>query len=217
VLEPVNQVNTRLYLFDAWLRALADDRAETELADARRLVAELGAAEIASEVELCEGRLLAARGRWDEAAEAFRRAEEDAAPRGYLRISRLAAAHRLRALAKAGAPPGAPGGDGQGAAATPPPLAALITYLESDAMAARGPSLAAAAALEEAAARASAVEDPSLERAALASLAKVHFGRGDEVAAKEAMARGARATLLLADDLPADLRAPFLSHPRSAV
>ncbi len=228
VLEPVNRVNTRLYLFDAWLRALSDDRAEEALEEARRLVAELAAEEVESEVALGEGRLLAARGQWVEAAEAFRRAREDAEGRGYLAVARLAAAHRTRALAKAGAPPEGGnggggnggndyGGDGECGAETEGPVSALVAYLSSDAMAARGPSLAAAAALEDAAARAAAIEDPALERAALASLAKVHFGRGDEEAARETLARVARLTLLLADGLPGDLRASFLDHPRSAV
>jgi len=224
VLEPVNRVNIRLYLFDAWLCARADDRAASALAEAQRLVSELGVSEDIDQVHLREGRLEIARGDWAAAARAFAKAEEAARRTEDREVEQLAAAHRLRAEARGGLEQrgGWAGSLDTDPVATDPGEAptynrALIAYLLADAEAARAPSEAVAERLAAVADRAARMGSPALEQAALASLAKVHLARGDEPAAREALDRTARATLLLADGLPAELRSAFLTHPRSAL
>jgi tetratricopeptide (TPR) repeat protein len=225
VLEPVNRVNVRLYFFDAWLCARADDRAEEALAEARRLVEELEVKELFDSLRVREGRLEVARGAWDAAARVFAEAEEAARRSENLELERLAAAHRARAEARARREKGSPGWLDDSAAQTPvrdpaEPYTytdALIAYLLADADAARAPSDAVAERLSDVADRAAGLGSPALEQAALASLAKVHIARGDELAAREALDRTARATLILADGLPAELRSDFLAHPRVAL
>ncbi|HET6639973.1 MAG TPA: adenylate/guanylate cyclase domain-containing protein, partial [Gemmatimonadota bacterium] len=111
VLEPVNRVNTRSFLFDAYLRACDDEAAEVSVVEARRLVDELHVDEALEGVLLREGRLRAAQGHWADAAAVFQKAAEQARSQNHASVAALADAHRSRALAYAGEP--APAGSGR--------------------------------------------------------------------------------------------------------
>nr|MBA3584568.1 tetratricopeptide repeat protein [Gemmatimonadota bacterium] len=133
VLEPVNRITTRVYLFDAYLRAHADDRARKILSDARRLAKELGDDEDEGEISLREGRLLAAGRSWEEAARAFAAAEEAAQRLNQVTVLATARAHRCRAEARAGKRDAGRCDDSGGDNV---PLVTLVRYLLADAEAA---------------------------------------------------------------------------------
>ncbi len=222
VLEPVNRVNTRSYLFDAYLRACADETAELSIADARRLGDELQVDEALEGVLLREGRWRAAQGRWAEAAEVFARAAEQARSQNHASVAALAEAHRYRALAYAGEPAPDPphGGVLGGASADGPgkttPVRVVIDFLTADADAERGPTPAVAAALERVTNEAARLGDPGLERAAAARLAQVWRICGDDAAAAAAIERAARAMNVIEAGLSKDMAEAFAAHPRNA-
>ena len=222
VLEPVNRVNTRSFLFDAYLRACDDESAEVSIADARHLVDELHVEEALEGVLLREGRLRAAQGRWAEAAAIFGNAAEQARSKTHASFAALAEAHRSRALAYAGEPPpeGMPARPGEEAPAgerKTTPAQAVIDFLYADAAAERDPKEAVAAALERAADEAARLGDPGLERAAAARLAQVWRMRGDEAAAAAASERAARAMTVIESGLSKDMAEAFAAHPRNAI
>lgn len=213
ILEPANRVNTRTFLFDAYLRACADELAQASIADARQLVDDLGVEEALETVLLREGQWLAARGSWAEAAVAFGEAAAQARSQNHGSYAALADAYRARARARAGEP-----GE-EGPADEPPgeaPLRAVIAYLRADAAAERDPSPAAAAELERVADEAARLGDPGLERAAAERLAEVRRASGDEAAHAEALERAARAMTAVEQGLPRDLAEEFAAHPRNA-
>ena len=213
LLEPMNRVNTRLYLFDAHLRALDDEQAESALAEARRIAAELGVDEQEEEIHMRQGRLLAARGSWGEAARAFAEAESAAGRMNHPPQMKLARAHRCRAEARAGMgeAESCPA-DSEGRA----PLDALITYLNADAEAARSPSPEAARALSRAGDAAAALGEICLARAAFERQAEVCRVLGDTSEEELALGRAAIALETLERALPEELRAAFAEHPRNA-
>ncbi|HJU87119.1 MAG TPA: adenylate/guanylate cyclase domain-containing protein, partial [Gemmatimonadota bacterium] len=133
VLEPVNRVNTRASLFDAYLRACDDESAEVSIGDARRLVDELHVEEALEGVLLREGRWQAAQGHWLDAAARFERAAQVARSQNHASVADLADAHRARALAYAGeAVPGETGGrpeEAGGAERKKTPARAVIDFL----------------------------------------------------------------------------------------
>ena len=213
VLEPANRVNTRTFLFDAYLRACEDEFAGAAIADARRLVDELHVEEALETVLLREGRWLAARGSWAEAAVAFGEAADQARRQNHGSFAALADAHRFRARTRAGErdvemPSGEPRRE--------PPLRAVIGYLNADAAAEREPTPEAAAALEFVADEAARLGDPGLERAAAERLAEVWRSCGDEAAHASALERAAHAMAAIEKELSKDLAEEFAAHPRNA-
>ncbi|MGH7606227.1 MAG: tetratricopeptide repeat protein, partial [Gemmatimonadales bacterium] len=214
VLEPVNRVNTRAFLFDAYLRACAYETAEVAVVDARRLVDELHVDEALEGVLLREGRWRAAQGRWAEAAEVFGEAADQARSHNHASFAALAEAHRYRARARAGER------DVETTATLlhgKTPLLAVIGYLHADAAAEREPTPEVAAALERVADEAARLGDPGLERAAAERLAQVWRACGDEAASVTAIERAAQAMAAVEAGLPKDLAEAFAAHPRNAV
>lgn len=215
ILEPVNRVNTRLFLFDAYLRACADRFAEASIEDARRLVDELQVDEAMEGVLLREGRWRAAQGRWAEAAVVFGEAVEQARVHNHASFAALAEAHRGRALARAGerdvASPSTSESHGK------VPLLAVIAYLDADAIAAREPTPDVATALMRVADEATRLGDSCLERAAAERSAEVSLACGEEAAHRTALERAARAMSAFKDGLSKDLADEFTAHPRNAV
>lgn len=214
VLEPVNRINTRLYLFEAWHRALDDEKASAMVREARALFESLGVDEMEDEVRLLEGRERAGAGEWEEAARAFAASADVAERLSHHRVHRTARAHRRRAEARAGArlsPPPEERAD------DPPPVRLLLRYLEADAAATRSPSAGTARELEAVAT--AAVDETSdrwLERAALDRAATTWRAAGEHERARAALDRAGAAARSLADDLPDELRAAFLAHPRNS-
>jgi predicted ATPase len=212
ILEPANRVNTRTFLFDAYLRACADELAEVAIADARRLVDELRVDEVLETVQLREGRWLAARGRWADAAVAFGEAAAQARSQNHGSFAALAEAHQARARVRAGEPDSTlPSGEQPGQ-----PLRAVIDYLRADAAAELAPTPAAAAGLERVADEAARLGDFALERAAAERLAEVWVACGDEAGHAAALERAARAMAVIEQGLPKDLAEEFVAHPRNA-
>jgi class 3 adenylate cyclase/tetratricopeptide (TPR) repeat protein len=213
ILEPANRVNTRTFLFDAYLRAYADEFAAAAIADARGLVDELRVEEVLETVQLREGRWLAARGRWADAATAFGQAAAQARSQNHGSFAALAEAHQARARVRAGEPDSTlPAGEQPGQA----PLRAVIDYLRADANAELEPTPAAAAGLERVADEAARLGDFALERATAERLAEVRLACGDEAGHAAALERAARAMAVIEHGLPKDLAEEFAAHPRNA-
>lgn len=99
VLEPINRLTTRCYLFDAWLHVGALERARVVLEESRAMVDTMELEE-EEEVLLRTARWLAADGRWEEAAELFARTAEEAARREAVAAELIARAHGFRASAR---------------------------------------------------------------------------------------------------------------------
>jgi class 3 adenylate cyclase/tetratricopeptide (TPR) repeat protein len=213
-LEPVNRVNTRLYFFEAYLRALADEQAERALRDARELLEELRVAELEDEMRLREGRWLGARGEWREASEAFAAAEDAARGLNHPSVEKLALAHCCRAKARGGlaADRSCPTDVGGRA-----PLVALISYLVADAEAFLRPSPETARALAEAGETAARLGEAGLERAAFEAVAEIWRKLGQPARRAAALQRAFDAMQRVELGLPQDLRPGFLTHPRNAI
>lgn len=212
ILEPLNRVNTRCYLFDAYLSALADDHAEQALQEARSLQQELSLKEAERSVLLREGRWQAARGEWMEAANAFGRAATIAREENQLSTLALAEAQRRRALARAGVAVSDPALETSG---IQPPLSALLAFLDADANAAQGPSIESAHAFGRVAELAGELADIALERAALERQAQVLESLGESSGVDAILRRAAVAMGSLEANLPAELREAFAAHPRN--
>jgi tetratricopeptide (TPR) repeat protein len=213
VLGPVNRVTTRIFLFDAWYRMLADGHAAEALVEARAVVEETARPEELHEILLREGRLLVARDRWDEAVEVFARVEAEAREHAAPTQVALAAAHRRRAAIRAGGPDP---GRREEAEIRNLPYSTLLQWLHADAEASLEPSLRLVEELGQVVEQASRMGIVSLERAAAERLAGVHATLGDGPAEAMALSRAARATLVLAQGLSPDRRNQFLDHPRNA-
>ncbi len=222
VLEPVNRVNTRSYLFDAYLRACADETAEVAIAETRRLIDELHVDEALEGVLLREGRWHAALGRWGEAAATFGQAAEQARSQNHGSVAALAEAHRGTVFAAHthtatdGRVSRPDAGPRTGESQNRTPALAVIDFLYADADAEREPTPAVAASLERVADEAARLGDPGLERAASARLAQVWRARGDESAAAAAIERAARAMAVIEAGLSKDMAEAFAAHPRNA-
>jgi class 3 adenylate cyclase/tetratricopeptide (TPR) repeat protein len=228
VLEPVNRINTRTFLFDAYLRVFADEIAEAAIVDARRLMEELSVEEALEGVLLREGRWRASQGRWREAAEAFAEAAAQARRHNHGSFEELAEAHRQRAVACAGEDEtheSESETDATERASAPPhdsacggraPLRVVIGFLRADAESRRRPSPAAAESLGRAADEAARLGDAPLERAAAERMAAVWKACGDAAAHDVALDRAARAMADFEDGLSADLAEAFAAHPRNA-
>ena len=213
VLEPANRVNTRTFLFDAYLRARADEYAAAAIADARRLADELRVEEALETVLLREGRWHAAQGRWAEAVAAFGAAAEQSRTQNHPSFAALAEAHRVRAAVRAGQDVGSRlPAERRGE----PPILAVIDYLNADAAAELAPTPEIAAALERVADEAARLGDPGLERAAAERMAQVWRACGNETALVAAVVRAARAMSVLEAGLSKDLAAEFAAHPSNA-
>ncbi|MGH7543844.1 MAG: adenylate/guanylate cyclase domain-containing protein [Gemmatimonadota bacterium] len=213
LLGPINRITTRMYLFDAYLRMFADDSARLALEEARGVIAEAGTPEELHEIELREGRLHAAAGRWDEAAELFARAEEGARRNGSPTQIALVTAQRRRAVIRAG---GKDPGKGAGGGFRSLPYSTLIRYLDADAEAWIEPTDGVVEELTWIADQTERMGIVSLERAAAERLADVHRALGDRRGELLALTRAARAMCALAENLPSDQRDAFLDHPRNA-
>jgi tetratricopeptide (TPR) repeat protein len=213
VLGPVNRVTTRIFLFDAWYRMFADDLAEESLVEARAVVEETGRPEELHEILLREGRLLVSRERWEEAVEVFARAEAEARQHAAPTQVALAAAHRRRAVVRAGGPDPGHGEEGE---IRSRPYATLLRWLEADADATLEPSPRVLEGLGRVLEDAAQMGIVSLERAAAERLAGLHAALGDSAGEALALARAARAMLALAQGLPPERREEFLEHPRNA-
>ena len=220
ILEPANRVNTRTFLFDAYIRACADEFAGTAIAEARRLADELRVEEALETVQLREGRWLAARGRWADAAAAFGDAAAQASRQNHVSFAALAEAHRFRALAYAGEPSAGSGGRSGGTDAAEvrkrTPALAVIDFLYADADAERDPTSTAAAVLERVADEAARLGDPGLERAAAERASRVWLVCGDDAAAAAAIVRAAHAMEVIEAGLSKDMAEAFAAHPRNA-
>jgi class 3 adenylate cyclase/tetratricopeptide (TPR) repeat protein len=212
VLEPVNRVNTRVLLFDAYLSAFADERAAAMLEDACRLVDDHEIEESREATLLREGRWLCARGDWETAAGAFEQAVRQARRYNHASFAALAEAHRCRALTRAG-------DHGVGPceieAAGQLPILLAVDWLNADAEAERSPGPDAAEALGRVADRATEIGDPGLERAAAERQAEVFGLLGNQPGAAVALERALRAITILERHLPSDLRGSFAAHPRN--
>jgi tetratricopeptide (TPR) repeat protein len=213
VLEPMNRVNTRLCLFDIYLKASMDDAAEQVLAETEKLARDQNVDEQQEEILMRRGRLLAARGAWRDAAAAFAAAGDAARRLNHPPVEKLALAHRRRAEARAGTPTLDPQPielpEGS-------PLFALVTYLEADRSSVNDPSPEAAASLGRAGELAARLGEVSLERAAFEREAELARALGDGEREAAAMSRAARAFERLRRGLPEEIGTAFASHPRNA-
>jgi tetratricopeptide (TPR) repeat protein len=221
VLEPVNRVNTRSYLFDAYLRACADETAGVSIVEARRLVDDLHVGEALEGVLMREGRWQAAQGRWADAAVLFGKAADQARSQNHDSVAALADAHRWRALAYSGEPApdgsvGRPGGGARGDQENQTPARAVMDFLYADADAERDPTPEIAVSLERVAEEAARLGDPGLERAAAERLAQVWRICGDHAEAAAATERAARAMAVIETGLSKDMAEAFAAHPRNA-
>jgi class 3 adenylate cyclase/tetratricopeptide (TPR) repeat protein len=212
VLEPLNRINTRCLLFDAYFRAQADDLAEQALTDAERLQAELLGGEADRNVVLRKGRLLLAREQAHEAAEAFGRAAAIAERENQAADAMLARAHRRRALVLAGGPVDEALPQHQG---NHKPRAALLAYLTADASARLDASPEIANSLGEVASMAAEMGDVALERSALEAQARILEASGRDDAAQAALQRAAVALARLQEKLPVEYRESFATHARN--
>jgi class 3 adenylate cyclase/tetratricopeptide (TPR) repeat protein len=213
VLEPVNRINTRLGLFDAYLQALDHERARAALDEASQLIDELGVEEQRHEVQLREGRWLVATGEWAKAAEAFAAAERTTQASGLVAATVLARAHRCRAEVRArGGRPESCDADLAGNRS----LEALVRFLKADAEAELEPTAEIAESLGDVADHAAHLGEIALERAAAERLADVHRALGDRRRERIALARALRVMRSLERNLPTELKPTFLAHPRNA-
>jgi tetratricopeptide (TPR) repeat protein len=213
VLIPMNRVATRLLAFEAYTRALDDDRAAAALVAARETAARLEVHVWDDWIHLCEGWQMEIAGRWEEAAKAFEDARRVAASLEHGAFEKRARAHHRRVVVKAG------GDDPEPTLRETddhPPTAALIAYLEADLRALRELGDEVADELRRAGEIAADLEWVALERAAFERLSEVlgKLGRDDERAM--ALQRAAAAMRRLLDWLPVELRAGYLDHPRNA-
>jgi tetratricopeptide (TPR) repeat protein len=211
VLEPVNRVNIRSYLFDAWLHVGALDRAKSMLEEARAMVDELGLSGEEEEVRLRESRWLVENGRWEEAAAGFARTEEEAVSQKAVAVELIARAHGVRARARAGLPPLEPCDVSR--AGTNQPLAVLVRYLLADGASVRGPTAELEAEMAGVVELSAELGMLPLEQAAAARLGAVREALGDSEGARAALERAAAATDRLAASLPDDLREIFEARP----
>jgi class 3 adenylate cyclase/tetratricopeptide (TPR) repeat protein len=214
VLGPVNRVTTRIFLFDAWYRMLADDLAAETLVEARAVVDETARPEELHEILLREGRLLVCRDRWEEAVEVFARAEADARENAGPTQIALTAAHRRRAAIRAGRPDPGRGTDAEFRSL---PYSTLLRWLDADGEATLEPGPRVVEELGQVVEQAARMGIVSLERAAAERLAGLHAALGDAPAEARALSRAARAMLVLARSLPPERRHAFLEHPRNAL
>ncbi|MGH7564351.1 MAG: ATP-binding protein, partial [Gemmatimonadota bacterium] len=212
LLGPVQRITTRIYFFDAYLRLFGDDLAAESLEKARALVMETGALDQLHDIELREGRLHVAAGRWGEAAEVFTRAEEEARQSASPTQIALIAAQRRRAEIRTG---GRDPGKRESVGLRSLPYSTLIRYLDADAEAFLEPTTGLVEELGWVAEQASRMGIPSLERAAAERLGVVHRALGDRRGELLALTRAARAMHALARNIPPDLRDGFLDHPRN--
>lgn len=213
ILEPVNRINTRLMLFDAYLQALDDKRARAALDEAGQLVDDLAVEEQRHEVQLREGRWLVAIGEWAKATEAFTETEQTTSSAGLVAATALARAHRCRAEVHArGGRPESCDTDLAGNRS----LAALVEFLKADAEVELEPTAETATTLSDVIDQAAELGEIALERAAAERLADVHSALDDRRGERIALARTLRAMRSLERNLPADLKPMFLTHPRNA-
>ena len=211
VLEPVNRVTTRYYLFDVWLHVGAVDRAERALEEARSMVDELGLTDEEEEIRLREGRWMAEQGRWADAAERFARTEEEAVRQEATAVELIAHAHGCRARARAGLPDLAACDVGRAGANQP--LAALLRYLLADAAITREPMAAHDAELVELLELTASLGMQPLLLACASRLGALREKLGDAEGAREAFERAGAAADALAAGLPPDLREIFEARP----
>ncbi|HUF89582.1 MAG TPA: tetratricopeptide repeat protein, partial [Gemmatimonadota bacterium] len=211
VLEPVNRVTTRLFLFDAWLHVGDLERAREMLAEARQMVDELELEEEEEEVRLREGRWLAECGLWAEAAETFDRTEEEAVKQKAVAVELIARAHGARARARAGLPD--VGGCDVERAGVTEPLVALVRYLLADGASLREPTPELDAELSGILERSAALKMTPLELAAAARLGALREALGDVERARAAYARAAAAADAIAASLPPELKQTFEARP----
>jgi len=213
LLGPVNRITTRIYFFDAYLRMFADELAQNALEEARAVIDEAGTPEESHEIELREGRLRAAAGRWGEAAELFARAEEGARRNSGPTQIALVAAQRRRAEVRAG---GKDPGKRAGEEFRSLPYSTLIRYLNADADTCLEPAAGLIEELTLVTDQAERMGIVSLERAAAERLADVHRALGDRRGELLALTRAARAMRALARRVTPELRDEFMDHPRNA-
>jgi adenylate cyclase len=211
VLEPVNRVRTRCFLFDAWLHVGALERALEVLGESRAMVDELGLVEEEEEIRLREARWLAEQGRWQEAAEKFARTEEEAVRQQAVAVELIAHAHGARARARAGLPD--LGGGDVARAGDNQPLAALVHYLLADAAIVRDPRRALDSEMSEVMELSAALGMTPLVFAAASRLGFLRDSLGDGEGARAAFERAATAADFLAAGLPGDLRETFEARP----
>jgi class 3 adenylate cyclase/tetratricopeptide (TPR) repeat protein len=211
VLEPVNRVRTRSFLFDVLLHVGALERALEVLGESRTMVDEMGLVEEEEEVRLREGRWLAEHGRWEEAVERFARTEEEAIRQQAVAVELIARAHGFRARARAGLPD--LGGCDVARAGANEPLAALVRYLLADGMITRAPTAALDAEVSDVVELAAALSMTPLVLAAAARLGSLRESLGDSGGAQVAFERAAIAADALGASLPADLREVFEAKP----
>ena len=124
-----------------------------------------------------------------------------------------AAAHHRRAVVRAGGPD--PGRVDAGEIRSLP-YATLLRWLEADTDASLEPSRDVLEELGRVLEDTARMGIVSLERAAAERLGGLHAARGDAAGEAMAMARVARAMLVLAQGLPSERRGAFLDHPRNA-
>jgi tetratricopeptide (TPR) repeat protein len=211
VLEPVNRVTTRSYLFDAWLHVGALDRAHAVLDESRALVDELGLNEEEEEVGLREARWLAEEGRWEDAAEQFARSEREAVRQGAVAVELIAHAHGARARARAGLPDA--GGCDVTRAGANEPLAVLVRYLLADAAIVREPARSLDAEMADVVERSAALGMVPLVLAAAARLGSLRETLGDSDGARVAFERAAVAADAIAASLTGEMREIFEGKP----
>ncbi|HEY7471350.1 MAG TPA: adenylate/guanylate cyclase domain-containing protein [Gemmatimonadota bacterium] len=209
VLEPVNRVRTRSFLFDIWLHIGALDRALEALGESRAMVDDLGLVEEEEEVRLREGRWLAEQGRWEEAAEKFARSEEEAIRQQAVAVELIARAQGSRARARAGLPD--LGGCDVSRAGVNRPLAVLVRYLLADGAIARRPDPALDAEMSGIVELASQLEMTPIVLAAAARQGALRESLGDLAGAQLAFERAATAADILRASLPLEHREVFES------
>ncbi|MGH7566038.1 MAG: tetratricopeptide repeat protein, partial [Gemmatimonadota bacterium] len=211
VLEPVNRVRTRSFLFDVLLHIGQLERALEVLEETRAMVDEMGLVEEEEEVRLREARWLAEQGRWEEAAEQFARSEEEAVRQKAVAVELIARAHGFRARARAGLPD--LGGCDVTRSGANEPLAVLVRYLLADGAITREPTQSLDAEMSDVVERSAALGMTPLVLAAAARLGSLRESLGDSDGARAAFERAAAAADELAANLPQDLREIFEAKP----
>jgi class 3 adenylate cyclase/tetratricopeptide (TPR) repeat protein len=207
VLEPVNRVRTRSFLFDVWLEIGALDRAAEMLESSRAIVDELNLVEEEEEIRLREARWLSEQGRWAEAAEMFARSEEEAIRQNATAVELIARAHGCRARARAGLPD--LGACEVSRAGANQPLAALVRFLLVDAALARDARARVEAELQALLDLSASLGMEPLVLSCAGRLGALRLALDDPDGARAAFERAAVAADRLASGLPADLREVF--------
>ncbi len=214
VMEPTTRFIARVGLFEAYLRAMADEAARKTLSEIVELAAQPEMESNIADARLAEGRWEAAHGNWDGALEAFREASVAARRYDQPLSELLAQAHLSRALAHLGlteeVPREIPSYTG-----TNRLMQALLTYLTADAKATAEPTRETAEALAEAGRMAAELGEVALERAAFERLGDVLSALGDLDQGREALTRASRAMRAIEEHLPDELRDGFLHPPRN--